>query len=78
MNLTSLEEWMSSGKAKALEHSLGLFNDLKGRGIQIFLVSSRREILRSATIDNLVNVGFYGWASLHLRFNLKFSTLPVC
>jgi len=67
LNLTSLEEWMSNGKAPALEHSLRLFNDLKGRGIQIILVSSRREKLRSATINNLVNVGFHGWASLILR-----------
>ncbi|KAA8548872.1 hypothetical protein F0562_000556 [Nyssa sinensis] len=67
MNLTSLEEWMSQGKAPALYHTLRLFNDLKGRGVQIILLSSRREHLRSATIDNLVNVGYHGWTSLFLR-----------
>lgn len=68
LNTTSLEEWMKEGKAPALEHSLKLFNDLKGLGVQIILVSSRRECLRSATIDNLVDVGYHGWASLILRF----------
>ncbi|KAK4775735.1 hypothetical protein SAY87_023696 [Trapa incisa] len=67
LNLTSLEEWMRKGKAPALEHSLKLFNEIKGRGIQIVLVSSRREHLRSATIDNLVTAGFHGWSSLILR-----------
>lgn len=67
LNLTTLEEWISQGKAPALEHSLKLFNEIKARGLQIILVSSRREHLRSATINNLVNVGFYGWTSLILR-----------
>lgn len=57
---------MNQGKAPALEHSK-LFNEIKARGLQIILVSSRREHLRSATINNLVNVGFYGWTSLILR-----------
>lgn len=67
LNLTSLEEWMRQSKAPALEHSLNLFNELKARGLQIILVSSRREYLRSATINNLVNVGYHGWTSLILR-----------
>ncbi|KAJ9154115.1 hypothetical protein P3X46_027484 [Hevea brasiliensis] len=67
LNLTSLEEWMRQGKAPVLEYSLKLFNELKSRGVQIILVSSRREHLRSATIDNLVDVGYHGWTSLILR-----------
>lgn len=67
LNVTSLEDWMSQGKGTALEHSLKLFNHLKELGVQIFLVSSRREHLRSATVDNLVKVDFYGWNSLILR-----------
>lgn len=67
MNETSLEEWMGKANAPALDHSLRLFNDLKSRGIQIILVSARRENLRAATIDNLVKVGYYGWNSLVLR-----------
>ncbi|KAH0640473.1 hypothetical protein KY285_037059 [Solanum tuberosum] len=67
LNVTSLEDWMSEGKGTALEHSLKLFNHLKGLGVKIFLVSSRREHLRSATVENLVKVDFYGWNSLILR-----------
>lgn len=74
--MTSLEEWMGKGKAPAIEHTLKLFNDIKSRGIQIILVSSRREHLRSVTIDNLVDVGFHGWASLILRF-VMFLCNPV-
>ncbi|KAK9072425.1 hypothetical protein SSX86_008859 [Deinandra increscens subsp. villosa] len=61
LNVTGLEEWMSKGKGTAMEYSLNLYNDIKKRGIQIILVSSRREHLRAATIDNLLDVGFYGW-----------------
>ncbi|KAL5542349.1 hypothetical protein UlMin_010059 [Ulmus minor] len=67
LNLTGLEEWMSRGKAPALEHSLSLFNIIKSRGFQIVLVSSRMENLRSSTVDNLMNVGYYGWTTLVLR-----------
>ncbi|KAJ8530664.1 hypothetical protein K7X08_023545 [Anisodus acutangulus] len=67
LNVTGLEDWISQGKGTALDHSLKLFNHLKGLGVKIFIVSSRREHLRSATIDNLVHVGFYGWSSLILR-----------
>ncbi|KAI5649694.1 hypothetical protein M9H77_35699 [Catharanthus roseus] len=67
LNLSSLEEWMSQGRAPALEHSVKLFNILKGQGFQIILVSSRRETLRAATIDNLVDQGIFGWTNLILR-----------
>jgi predicted secreted acid phosphatase len=76
INVTALEEWMSKGKAPALDYSLRLFNDIKSRGIQIILISGRREHLRSATIDNLVNVGYHGWTSLILRLvQLTYSSL---
>nr|GEV55278.1 acid phosphatase 1-like [Tanacetum cinerariifolium] len=61
------QKWMIKGKGTAMDCSLGLFNDIKSRGIQIILISSRKEHLRSATIDNLVDAGFYGWKSLYLR-----------
>ncbi|KAK1435391.1 hypothetical protein QVD17_01153 [Tagetes erecta] len=67
LNVTGLEEWMTKGKATAIDYSLNLYNYIKKRGIQIILVSSRREHLRAATIDNLLDVGFYGWKSLYLR-----------
>jgi len=70
LNVTSLEEWMQKGNAPALDNSLNLYNELKSRGVQIILVSSRREYLRSATIDNLVKVGYYGWTKIIFRWVL--------
>jgi len=67
LNATSLEAWMKQSKAPALDHTLELFHEIKNKGFKIFLVSSRKEILRSATVDNLVNVGYHGWATLKLR-----------
>ncbi|KAK7268716.1 hypothetical protein RIF29_21423 [Crotalaria pallida] len=67
LNETDFEDWLGKGKGTALEYSLNLFNELKSRGVQIILISSRREYLRSATIDNLVNSGYHGWAGLILR-----------
>ncbi|XP_023527993.1 acid phosphatase 1-like [Cucurbita pepo subsp. pepo] len=67
LNLTDLEAWMSKAKAPLLDHSLRLFNMLKARGVDIILISARRENLRSATIENLVQVGYHGWTNLILR-----------
>ncbi|XVE77966.1 hypothetical protein DITRI_Ditri13aG0106700 [Diplodiscus trichospermus] len=67
LNLTSLEEWMKESKAPALDHTLKLFQEIRDRGVKIFLVSSRRETLRSPTVDNLIDVGYHGWTSLILR-----------
>lgn len=67
LNVSSWEAWMKESKAPALEHTLNLFHEIKNRGVKIFLVSSRRETLRSYTVDNLIHVGYHGWASLELR-----------
>ncbi|CAN0904842.1 Acid phosphatase 1 [Linum grandiflorum] len=66
-NLTAFEEWAEQRKAPALEHTMKLFKELRSSGVHIFLISSRRERLRSATTDNLVNVGYHGWKGLILR-----------
>ncbi|KAA8550715.1 hypothetical protein F0562_002399 [Nyssa sinensis] len=67
LNVTSLEGWMREGKAPALEHTSKLFHEIKGRGFKIFLISTRKECLREATVDNLIKVGYHGWAGLFLR-----------
>ena len=58
---------MSKARAPILEHTLRLFNFLKAKGVDIILISARREGLRSATIENLVQVGYHGWTNLILR-----------
>ncbi|KAF7804608.1 acid phosphatase 1 [Senna tora] len=67
VNASSLEAWMKEGKAPAVDHTLELFHEIRNRGIKIFLVSSRKETLRSPTVDNLIKVGYHGWATLKLR-----------
>ncbi|GLU07803.1 hypothetical protein SLE2022_247500 [Rubroshorea leprosula] len=67
LNATLLEAWMSQSKAPALEHTLKLFHEIKDKGIKIFLLSSRKETLRSSTVDNLIKEGYHGWADLFLR-----------
>ncbi|XP_021893783.1 acid phosphatase 1-like [Carica papaya] len=67
VNATCLEDWMREGKAPALPHSLQFYHLIKDKGVKIFLVSSRREILRSPTVDNLIDVGYHGWTNLILR-----------
>ncbi|ERN18961.1 acid phosphatase 1 [Amborella trichopoda] len=67
LNLTSLEGWMRGRKAPALASSLSLYNEIKGKGIKIFLISNRGEHLRDATVDNLFEVGYTGWTGLILR-----------
>ncbi|KAF3436099.1 hypothetical protein FNV43_RR23191 [Rhamnella rubrinervis] len=67
VNSTSLEAWMEGSKAPALEHTLKLFHRIKDKGLKIFLISSRRETLRSSTVVNLIQVGYHGWTGLTLR-----------
>ncbi|XP_015901170.1 acid phosphatase 1 [Ziziphus jujuba] len=67
INSTSLEKWMRKSEAPALKHTLELFHRIKDKGFKIFLISSRREPLRSSTVDNLIQVGYHGWSGLTLR-----------
>ncbi|GMH20476.1 hypothetical protein Nepgr_022317 [Nepenthes gracilis] len=67
LNATSLEAWMRKSKQPAMEHTLDLFHEIRERGVKIFLISSRKESIRSYTVDNLINVGYYDWHKLFLR-----------
>lgn len=72
-NRTSMEQWMEERSAPAVEHMLDLYHEIRARGLKVFLISSRREHLRDATIDNLVKVGYLGWTELILRFAVPIS-----
>ncbi|KAL3531197.1 hypothetical protein ACH5RR_010519 [Cinchona calisaya] len=67
LNFTTLEAWMRETKAPALEHTLKLFHEIREKGIKIFLISTRRDCLRDATVDNLIKEGYHGWSGLVLR-----------
>ncbi|KAL3604590.1 hypothetical protein D5086_005449 [Populus alba] len=66
LNATLFESWMKQSKAPALDHTLKFFHEIKDKGVKIFLISSRSETLRSATVENLINAGYHGWSSLIL------------
>lgn len=74
LNSSSLEGWMRETKAPAIEHTLKFFHEMKGKGLKIFFISSRRECLRDATIDNLIKVGYHGWTGLILRYYIYIYT----
>ncbi|RWW29375.1 hypothetical protein BHE74_00058457 [Ensete ventricosum] len=44
-----------------------LFHHIRTRGLKVFVLSSRAECLREATVGNLINVGYHGWTELILR-----------
>ncbi|XP_073106958.1 acid phosphatase 1-like [Elaeis guineensis] len=52
---------------------LNLYHEIRVRGLKVFLISSRREHLRDATIDKHVKVGYLGWIDLILRFVVPIS-----
>ncbi|CAL9064409.1 acid phosphatase 1 [Musa acuminata AAA Group] len=66
-NRGSLEAWMREGNAPAIEHMLTLFYLIRGKGLKVFILSSRAEYLREATVENLIAVGYHGWTDLILR-----------
>jgi len=45
-----------------------LYHEIRERGFKIFLISSRKEYLRSATVENLIEAGYHSWSNLLLRF----------
>ena len=59
---------MRKSEAPALKPTRKIFNEIRDKGLKIFLISSRRECIRSETVDNLLDVGYHGWATLYLRY----------
>lgn len=77
-NSTSLEAWMRMANAPALDQSQKMYWDIKRKGFKIFLISTRREAVRDATVDNLINVGYHGWSGLVLRgLDDEFETVKI-
>jgi predicted secreted acid phosphatase len=51
----------------AIQPTLDLFNLAKQKGIAIFLITGRRENVRTPTAENLAEQGFSGYKELILR-----------
>jgi predicted secreted acid phosphatase len=61
--------WELSGRAKAFDGTLALFNAAKAHHVSVFFITGRAESkqLRDATEKNLKAAGYDGWAGLTLR-----------
>lgn len=61
------DKWVTKAMAPAIESSLKLYEEVRGLGFKIFLLTGRAEGQRSMTTDNLNAVGFQDWDKLILR-----------
>ncbi len=61
--------WVLSGRAKAFDGTLALFNAAKTHHVAVFFITGRHEsaAMRDATEKNLKAAGYDGWAGLVLR-----------
>jgi predicted secreted acid phosphatase len=53
----------------AIEATLKLYEYAKEKGVAIFFITGRHEILRDATQKNLKSVGYVDWDGLYLKPN---------
>jgi predicted secreted acid phosphatase len=61
--------WVLSAKAKAIEPTRDLYRAARAKGVAVFFVTGRRDddVQRQATIKNLTDAGYEGWAGLSMR-----------
>jgi hypothetical protein len=61
--------WALSARAEAIAPTLALFKAARAKGVAVFFITGRRddEEQRKATVKNLTDVGYEGWAGLSLR-----------
>jgi acid phosphatase len=62
------DEWILKASARAIPPALTFFNDvIKMRSVAVFFITGRRQSQRQATLWNLDNEGFRGFAGLKVR-----------
>ncbi|KAJ6820941.1 acid phosphatase 1-like [Iris pallida] len=66
-NGQEFDKWVEMAMAPAIESSLKLYEEVKGLGYKIFLLTGRGEGQRTVTTYNLNKVGIEGWEKLILR-----------
>lgn len=49
------DKWVNEAKAPSLKHTTSMLESARKKGIAIFLITGRMELLRAGTIANLVN-----------------------
>ena len=66
-NPQEFDKWVAKAMAPAIESSLKFYEEVRGLGFKIFLLTGRSERQRGITTDNLISVGFRDWEKLILR-----------
>ncbi|XP_022958726.1 acid phosphatase 1-like [Cucurbita moschata] len=66
-NADEFDNWVLRATAPAIQPSLKLYIELMDLGFKIVLLTGRSERQREATVQNLINAGFYDWDRLILR-----------
>jgi predicted secreted acid phosphatase len=61
-----VDESYREAKADTIKPVLRLYNEAIKNGVTVFFISFRPDTVRSYTITNLKNAGFYGWSELYL------------
>ncbi|MEM6468799.1 MAG: HAD family acid phosphatase [Planctomycetota bacterium] len=54
----SWNDWCKESKATAIPGSLDFVRAAKGLGVKVFFVTNRRDVVKDATVENLVQLGF--------------------
>jgi acid phosphatase len=61
------DEWINKASAKATPGSVAFFKAAIDKGVAVFFITGRRHSQRQATMWNLDQAGFEGWAGLRTR-----------
>jgi acid phosphatase len=67
VTMPTFQPWAETSRDPALAPMAEVFAKARAYRIPIFLVTGRPEVLREATIKNLNNAGYWGWAELYLK-----------
>lgn len=54
----SFSAWEQSAKAPAIDQTLKLYKQLRGKGFGVTFITGRGEAVRNATVQNLANAGY--------------------
>eukprot|EP01018_Ginkgo_biloba_P026523 Gb_28927 [translate_table: standard] len=66
-NSTAKGEWEAQERAEALPSTLKLYKALLAKGVIVFFISGKKEKSKTATRNNLLKVGYTGFAGLTVR-----------
>jgi acid phosphatase len=61
------DDWILKSSAPPIGPTLALFKAARAKNIAVFFITGRRDHQRQATLLNLDNAGFEGWAKLATR-----------